>query len=501
MKRCVVERLACVNVPALPLQITLNAHPDWRPHPVVVVAEDRPQSPILWVNGRARTSGVAPGLAYASALALVPELRAAPLVAAHVAAAVTDLAARLRAHSPEVESSIDEPGVFWANVVGLHRLYASLEAWAGAVRADFSRAGFSATVAVGFTRFGTYAAARVARSVRVFADVHEETAEAGRVPLARLATIPPEILDALHQLGVRSVDALRRLPARGLLERFGPQLHRLHRLAHGDAWAPLQPEIPPDPVVRTVLLDHPENDAAGVLFLIKRVLHPLLATLAGRGQAMAALEMRLRPDRHEWRTERIRPAAPTLDAVQILDLVRLRLTAAAVDAGVIELAVEAFGEAATADQLQLFTEHQQRDLEAGNRALARLRAELGDEAVVRAVLRKGHLPEARFGWEPMERLQIPRPRAVEMRSLVRRVYARPIALPPSPRPSHDDGWLISGVVRGSVSDQSGPFMLSGGWWVREVRRDYYFVETRRGEVLWVYYDRRRRGWFLHGRVE
>jgi protein ImuB len=34
-----------------------------------------------------------------------------------------------------------------------------------------------------------------------------------------------------------------------------------------------------------------------------------------------------------------------------------------------------------------------------------------------------------------------------------------------------------------------------------VRRDYYFVETRRGELLWVYYDRRRRGWFLHGRVE
>jgi protein ImuB len=37
--------------------------------------------------------------------------------------------------------------------------------------------------------------------------------------------------------------------------------------------------------------------------------------------------------------------------------------------------------------------------------------------------------------------------------------------------------------------------------VREVRRDYYFVETRRGELLWIYYDRRRRGWFLHGRVE
>jgi protein ImuB len=61
--------------------------------------------------------------------------------------------------------------------------------------------------------------------------------------------------------------------------------------------------------------------------------------------------------------------------------------------------------------------------------------------------------------------------------------------------------MISGVVRGSVADQTGPYILSGGWWVREVRRDYYYVETRRGELLWVYYDRRRRGWFLHGRVE
>lgn len=496
-----MERLACVNVPALPLQITLNAHPDWKAHPVAVVAEDRPQSPILWVNGRARKSGVTPGLAYASALSLVPELRAAPLVAAHVAATVADLAARLRAHSPEIEPSTDEPGVFWANVAGLHRLYESLEAWAGAVRADLSRAGFSAIVVVGVTRFGTYATARVARSVRVFADAGEEAAEAGRVPLARLAAVSPEILDALHRLGVRTVDGLLRLPARGLLERFGPQLYRLHREAAGDLPTPLQPEIPPEPVVRAVLLDYPESDAAGLLFLTKRLLHLLLATLAGRGQALAALEMRLRPDRHEWCTERIRPAAPTLDAVQILDLVRLRLEATVLSAGVIELVVEAFGEPATADQLQLFTEHQQRDLEAGNRALARLRAELGDDAVVRVVMRNGHLPEARFGWEPMERLQIPRPRAVEMRSLVRRVYARPVALPPSPRPSHDDGWLISGVVRGSVSDQSGPFILSGGWWVREVRRDYYFVETRRGEVLWVYYDRRRRGWFLHGRVE
>jgi len=498
--RCAVERLACVNVPALPLQIVLQDHPDWRAHPVAVVAEDRPQSPILWVNGRARKSGVAPGLSYASALSLLPELRAAPIVPSQVTRTVEALAARLRAFSPEVEASSDEPGVFWANVSGLDRLYASLDDWAGAVRADLAGAGFIAVVVAGFTRFGTYAAARVARSARVFADSSEEREAAGRVPLARLA-IPPKTLDALHQLGVRSMSALLRLPAAGLRERFGPELHRLHRTAAGDLWTPLQPQVPPDPIRRSVLLDDPEGDASGLLFLIKRLLHPLLAALVSRGQALAALGLRLRPDRQEWRTERIRPAAPTLEAVQILDLVRLRLESVGLSAGVIELELEASGQPATAEQIHLFAEHQRRDLEAGNRALARLRAELGDGAVVRAVLRKGHLPEARFGWEPMERLKIPQPRPVEVRALVRRVFARPVALPPAPRPSHDDGWLISGVVRGSVSDQTGPYILSGGWWVREVRRDYYFVETRRGELLWVYYDRRRRGWFQHGRVE
>jgi len=496
-----VERLACVNIPALPLQIVLQGHPDWRPHPVAVVVEDRPQSPIVWVNGRARKSGIAPGLSYASALSLSPELRAEAVAPAHVANTVEAIAARLRAFSPDIETSSDEPGVFWANIAGLHRLYPSLDVWAGTVRTDLAGAGFTAVVVVGFTRFGTYAAARVARSVRMFADPRDEYDDAGRVPLARLATIPPKTLDALHQLGVRSVSALLRLPADGLLERFGPELHRLHRLAAGDLLIPLQPKTPPAPIQRSVLLDDPESDASGLLFLIKRLLHPMLAALAARGQALAALDVRLRPDRHPWRAEKVRPAAPTLDAVQILDLVRLRLESVGLTAGVIEIDLEAGGQPATPEQMQLFAEYQQRDLDAGNRALARLRAEFGDGAVVRAVLRKGHLPEARFSLERMERLQIPQPRRTEMPTLVRRVFSRPQALPPAPRPSHDDGWLISGVVRGSVADQTGPYILSGGWWVREVRRDYYFVETRRGELLWVYYDRRRRGWFLHGRVE
>jgi protein ImuB len=47
----------------------------------------------------------------------------------------------------------------------------------------------------------------------------------------------------------------------------------------------------------------------------------------------------------------------------------------------------------------------------------------------------------------------------------------------------------------------GPDVLSGGWWRREFHRDYYFAETVRGDLLWLFYDHRRRQWLLHGRVE
>ena len=47
----------------------------------------------------------------------------------------------------------------------------------------------------------------------------------------------------------------------------------------------------------------------------------------------------------------------------------------------------------------------------------------------------------------------------------------------------------------------GPYVVSGGWWQGEMHREYYFAETKSGRILWVFFDRRRRRWFLQGEVE
>jgi protein ImuB len=505
MRSFAVVRLACVDLPDFPLQLLLRSHPEWAPYPTAVVAEDKPQGLILWVNERAKQQGVLPGLRYAAALSLATGLHAGEVKSIEVQKAIRELTRRLIHFTPEVEPASEEPGVFWLNGMGLKFLYPSFTQWARALHVDITAQKFQVSVVAGFTRFGTYAVAKVKKGITIFNDPAQERQAAHEVPLHRL-DLDADFRDTLFKLGIKTVGALLSLPPVGLRERFGPKAYYLHRMAAGDLWTPLNPYQPKEPVRQHRILDDPENDTTRLLFLIKQLLHPMLAALAARAQALAALWLFFLVDKSGWLKEQIRPAVPTLDSNQIVDLVRLRLESLKFSAGITEIALEAEACAATVEQLRLFSEGPKRDLDAANRALARLRAEFGDDAVVQAKLKDGHLPEARFAWEPLSRVKLPRNDLNNLNSptpkvLVRRIMAKPVPLPGVPRRTHEDGWLILGHKYGSVDKLSGPYVFSGGWWNKEIQRDYYFAETRRGTIAWVYYDRVRRRWFLQGFIE
>ena len=514
MKSSIPGRLACVDLPAFPLQLLLRRHPDWAGHPAAVVAQDKPQGLVLWVNESARRQGVLPGLRYAAAFSLSSTLRAGEVSPAESDQALGDLTERLMRFTPEVEPAAQESGVFWLNGSGLQRLYASPKQWARAMQEDLSAQGFNANLAVGFSRFGSYAVAKTKAGITIFRDAAEEKQAASAVPLDRL-NIEPKFRDALSKLGITTVGALLSLPPGGLRERFGKEAHRLYRMAAGELWAPLVPSPPVEPARQKVILDDAESDSTRLLFLIKQLLHPLLTTLAARHQALVALWLSLLIDHGNYFKESLRPAVPTLDAVQLLDLVRLRLESLQLTAGAIEIELSAEACAATSEQLRLFREGPRRDLEAANRALARLRAEFGDDAVVCAKLTDGHLPEARFTWEPLRQIQLPRNVLNEAKRLndlnglnfstpnmlIRRVSHKPVRLAGGPYHSHEDGWLVLGPKYGNIDKLTGPYVFAGGWWNREIQREYYYAETRAGDLLWLYYDRVRRRWFLQGAVE
>ena len=494
-----MDRTACIDLPAFPLQLLLRRHPDWRTHPAAVVDSDRPQGTILWANERARSNRILPGMRYAAGLSLAGDLRAAEVPPEEIRRAISRLTVRLRDHTPFVEPAMEDPGVFWLNASGLERLHDSLAVWAGGIRAELRRMGYHSNAVVGFSRFGTYALAKATRNLLVLDHPDDERAAVRRVPLDRLA-IEPEVRDALHKLGVRRIGQFLDLPPEGIARRFGPETHRLYLFASGDRHHPIQPRPPRPPAARRLILDHAETDLPRILVGLEGLLGALLEQLAHEGHVLTRLRLRLSLEDHEQQVENLRPAEPTLDAGQLLSLIRLRLEASPPPDAVLEMVLAAESTPATSRQLQLFEGRPRRDRAAADRALARLRAELGEGAVVRPRLRDGHLPEARFRWEVADRVAEARPRPVDGTTLVRRMFGRPVPLPPRGR-NEPDGWMLRGLSHGPVVRMLGPYVVSGGWWNRALHRDYHFVETQKGEILWIYYDRARRRWFLQGRVE
>ena len=262
---------------------------------------------------------------YGAALVLAPALRAGEVTPADVDRAVAAIAEQLLRFTPGVEPCGAEPGVFWLDASGLSQLHGSLRQWATAVGTALGEAGWQPAVACGFTRFGVHAVARAATAgapPTVVRDPDAERILAGQVPLDRLG-IDAALCGSLARLGVRTVRAFLALPADGVRRRFGQAAYDLHQRATGGLQPPVQPLRVAEPLVAHSDLEHPETDAGRLLFAIKRLLDRVLAAATARHETLASLTLHLRLDRAAACTERLRPAAPTLDVAEWLNLVRL----------------------------------------------------------------------------------------------------------------------------------------------------------------------------------
>ena len=495
-----MDPTACIDLPAFPLQLLLKKNPDWHAHPAAVVEADTPQGTILWINEKARAAGIATGMRYAAGLSLAAGLRAAVVSKKDIDDEITSLAELMRRFTPGVEPSRDEPGVFRLDAKGLERLFGSLSEWASSLHAEIVRAGFVASLAVGFDRFACYAVVKGRRAVSISSSPEDERRAARATRLDRLA-LPAAARDTLARLGVLTVGAFVDLPLDGVGVRFGPDVRRLHRLASGALTEPLKPEHPDAPTMRRLILDDPESDASRIVTRIAEALPPMLDEIGRTGRALARLTIGFRFERLGEHVETIEPAAPTLALPVLVELIRLRLQAVRkLPDGVMEIALLAGATPAAQKQKDLFAVSKRRDLDAGARALARLKAAFGDDAVVRAELRDAHLPESRFAWVPVTALTPARPRPVDEPRLVRRIRTTPVPLPPRER-HEPDGWLLRGLKQGPVVRINGPYAINGYWWRRPVSRDYHFAETKSGETMWVFYDRGMNRWFLQGGVE
>ncbi|MDB4988612.1 MAG: nucleotidyltransferase/DNA polymerase involved in repair [Myxococcaceae bacterium] len=515
-----LRRLACIDVPDLPLQMLLREHPEYRALPVAVVAEERPEAELLLINGHARALRLSTGMRFGAAKSLVPELRAGAVSAVELEEMAAQLVRDLQTFSPHVERDPVHAGVFYVDPTGLSHLYGGEASWARCLQRYLIAKHFHASVVVAYGRALSYALVRASHgargaSVRVF-DSAEASLEAAReVTFERLA-MQPKLRTALERLGLSTLGDLTHFGADQLALRFGPKLGpeaaRWCAVARGQEVLPLCPEPHVDTPRTEVEIEPPDHDVGRLCFAIKQALDALIEDVRKRGVSVRALWMRLLLERGGENVQRLEPSASTRNGPLLLELLRLRLTALTLSDSVARVVLEAELSETGAGQLAMFGP--KRDVAAGDRALARLKASYGADVVCRAVLEDAHLPEAKYRWTDLSHIELPREQEArsdgggsefELESMAPLPLVRRVLLKPEPISGKLEVDPSSGALSLRHANEqlalSGPYRVSGGWWVREVARDYYYARTLAGSLLWIFFDLPRNAWFLHATVD
>ena len=499
-------RLACVNIQALPLQVLLRRHPDWKSLPVAVVQEEAPQARILWVNRLAAQYRIRPGLRNTEGLGLCPELRSGAVTAQALEKAVASILPSLFRFSPHVEPSLDVPGVFWLNCQGLGLIAPDPGQWVENLRAALEAQQFKASIVAGFNRFFSHAVTRTLHGVRVFKDPAAEQCAALKVPLEKLVP-EPLLRESLHQLGLESLADFVRMPQAGILKRFGaPALH-LHTLASGALRESLQPVPEPIELMEGLDWEHPIVHKAKLLGLLEAPLGRLRDRAGARRCALKSLLLTLKTGGNGSFSAGVEPAVPTGDLTLILNLFDLRLEGLNLREGILGLTLNASTALRESEQLNLFSRQGEtasfrdntRDNKAGERALAQAAALLGEQALCFAEPAGKHLPEASVNWVPAKRLNPPKPLPPRVGpSLVRRIqsHPKPMAMKMAPPEAG------AGLARlGPFGRLRGAYSINGAWWAGGVQRDYFFTQNQHNELNWMYFNWKTQRWYRQGSVE
>ena len=183
----------------------------------------------------------------------------------------------------------------------------------------------------------------------------------------------------------------------------------------------------------------------------------LLAIEAGRAETekavISGLTVILRTEEGEVATEVVRPAVPTLRMPLLRRLIHLRLSARQFSSGVEDIEIFSARTQPSRGQEELFS-LRGRDLRAGARAFAAIRARFGNESVTCARLSDSHLPERSFQWVPVQRPVLPAPPrervAPHHPSAVRRILFTPRRMKPIPQAPGEgmEPFVASGLLVG-----------------------------------------------------
>ena len=330
------------------------------------------------------------------------------------------------------------------------------------------------------------------------------------LPVAALR-LPAETVEQLSRLGLRRIGDLLGQPRAALARRFGKGLVLRLDQAMGSAPEPITPAAPPQSFSTRFSLPDPIGLESDLLAALDRMLPPLCQRLetSGIGARTLRLEVYRTDQTMQWVSVSL--ARPAQDPERLRPLLAMKLPQIEAGFGIDMMRLEAIrteplhnrahtghlaaGEA-VATRLQTST--------ALDDLVGRLGARIGLEQITRRHPGASHLPERSAqilaaAWsDPASHWpDPPGPRPLMI------WQPEPVQAQDSPEPPQRFRWRGRDFVTDAAS---GPERIAPEWWFdhpdwRTGLRDYWRIDTDRGDRLWLYFAHgaaQSAGWFCHG---
>ncbi|NOY55478.1 MAG: DNA polymerase Y family protein [Actinobacteria bacterium] len=396
------------------------------------------------------------------------------------AAIFEPVVAAIEALVPRVE--IAEPGLAFVSIDGAVRYYGGEEA----VLAEIVAAVEPVAPGGRFGLAGGPFAARWAAATTPGRIVTDDTAFLAGLDVGTLKM--DDLVATFRRLGVGTLGDLARLPRAAVLSRFGNIGTAAHRLAAGEDRAPVPREIPQDLAVE-MRFEEPLLLVEQVGFAARTLAHRLMGVLAARGVAPHRIEISVAAadgtERHRvWRSR------DPFDASALTERtwwqLRAWIEAAGIPGGVVRMRITPTDLSGEGRALTLFENIAAR-IEA-ERAIARVQALVGPDAVLQATPRGGRSLSQRVLWRRWgeNRSRAPRDEAPWRGATP---APSPALVVPDPRPVEiewDAGMPVRVRLRSrweNVLSWAGPWRVTGRWWAGEAAVNRYQVVTSAGALL------------------
>ncbi len=416
------ERMLCLWCPDWPVVTARRQDPRLAGMAVAVLE----RGVVLSVSPEARAGGVRRGLRKREAEARCPGLVTLPADPAAEGRAFESLAGAVERVAPKL--ALERPGLLLVPTRGPSRYHGGDASLAARLVAE------AATTGVPESRVGVADGTFAARLAARRAGPGDAVVVAPGATPAFLAPWPVGVLDEpgvrgapestdlsslLVRLGLKTVGDFAALPATAVLARFGPVGLDAHRRARGEEEHPLSTRVPAPELAVATEFDPPTSRVDTAVFAGRALAERLIATLDAGGLACVRVRVEAETEHGERLVRRWRAAGAGLTPALLAQRVRWQLEAwvgpgvrgVPGEPGADDVGEETTGglcllrlvpeEVVVAGRSQLGLWGGDRAAaERAARALVRLQAQLGPEAVTLPVLRGGRTPDERVAWVP-----------------------------------------------------------------------------------------------------